>query len=149
MDRRHKEKDKYTNARRQLAREQKYFLERSKLQKRLDILKWIALALGVLLVLDLWVLPEQYKRVSDEWAWSWVLGLVTLAAILLVPALKVLDRPSIFKRWTFWLALLSTVLVVFVIARFRWLHRPHGILLVVVAGLVLFQWFLNRLNRLT
>lgn len=139
---------RYANARRELAREETYFLARCKVQKRLGILKWIAVALGIALVLDLWVLPEQYKRVSDQWAWSWGLGLMVLAIILLAPGFKVMDSPSIFKRWTFWLAVFSAVLVVFVLAQRRWLHGPHGILIIVALGALSFDWFSKRLSAI-
>jgi hypothetical protein len=143
-----KRQDRYADARRELARQETFFVERRKIQKRLNLLKWIAIVLGMVLVLDRWVLPEQYKRISDEWVWSGVLGLVVVAVILLCPGFKLMDRPSIFKRWTFWLALLSAVLLVFVVAPFRWLHGPYGILLILGAGVISFDWLSKRLSAL-
>ncbi len=108
---------------------------------------WVAGGIVTLLVIEVFFLPEQYREISDEWAWSWALAFIALAVILLLPAFKILDTIK-GKRWSVGLPLISAFLLVLLLTQTIPSHHPYIFLGILGVALWFFNWFSKELRPL-
>jgi cytochrome c oxidase subunit IV len=109
---------------------------------------------GVLLVwllADWLLIPEAYS-VGGEWRWPLVVSVFFAGAVVILIGSKVWDERIGWAKWTFWYALLATVLVLLVFVRWMNPTEPRGFWSSLLGGCILagllFLWLFGMLRRL-
>ena len=141
----------YSRALREFASEQKYLSARQRADRQANTFKWIGITLGAFLLVETYALPEHYKVISDQWALSWTLGLLVLAALLTLSGLKYESGRLGLKRWTFWVAAVASLLTTLIASQFVASHFRtilFGVLAVIGFGVVTFAYVSKRLHVL-
>jgi hypothetical protein len=131
---------------RRTLREAKRRIQRKRSHRRVLAFDWFVGALGLYLLLDWRVMPEGYRLPNDR-RWPLALAIFLSGSLIIFIGSQVWDGRVGWKKWTFWLSLLGTGMLVLCLTMF-W--KPVGLdagFLVLLAGAIFFFWLFGKLRH--
>lgn len=108
---------------------------------------WFLAAVAAYGLLDWLLLPSPY-RLADENRWPVLLALFVVGTIIIFIGTETWDERTGWKKWTFWVSVLATVVVVLGVAHWLQPMSIGGVLLALMASAAAFFWLFGTLRRI-